>query len=179
MALIRWQPFSEIDTLSRQMDRLFNDLTGWERETVRTWQPAIELQDTAETLILRVEVPGVEGKDLDVRVTREAVVISGEHHYDRKAEEKDIFRSQFRYGKFQRVISLPVAVQNENVKADLTNGILTLALPKLDAAKNRVVKLNLVEPTEPAVAIEAPDEQPANTETGDVWESQTAEPVTV
>jgi HSP20 family protein len=117
-----------------------------------TWQPAIELQDTDDNVILRAEIPGIEGKDLDVRVTREAVAITGEHRYEKKAEEKGFFRSEFRYGKFGRVIPLPVAVQNDQVKADFTNGILTLTLPKVEAAKNRVVKLNLAEP---ATAIEA------------------------
>jgi HSP20 family protein len=177
MALIRWQPFQEVETLRRQMDQMFDEMTGLNREYQMTWKPAIELQDTDENVILRAEIPGIEGKDLDVRVTREAVAITGEHRYEKKTEEKAFFRSEFRYGKFQRVIPLPVPVQNEQVKADFTNGILTLTLPKVQSAKNRVVKLNLTE--QPAAAIEAPSEQPANTETNDVWESQTAEPATV
>ena len=188
MALIRWQPFQEMETLRRQMDQMFDEMTGLNHPQQVSWQPAIELQDTNENVVLRAELPGIEGKDLDVRVTREAVAISGEHRYEKKTEEKGFFRSEFRYGKFQRVIPLPVAVQNDQVKADFTNGILTLTLPKLDAAKNRVVKLNL---TEPAAAIEASNEQPVNTEapenlvnteTNDVWDSQTsqtAEPAAV
>lgn len=188
MALIRWQPFQEMETLRRQMDRMFDDVTGWNGESQRTWQPAIELQLTEDNVILRAEVPGIEGKDLDIRVTREAVAISGEHRFEKKTEEKGFFRSEFRYGKFQRVIPLPVAVQNEQVKADFTNGILTLTLPKVEAAKNRVVKLNLAEsaaaieaPSEQPVnpKTEAPNEHPVNTETNDVWESQTAEPAAV
>lgn len=184
MALIRWQPFQEMETLRRQMDQMFDELTAFNHDYPMTWKPAIELQHTDENVILRAEIPGIEGKDLDVRVTREAVAISGEHRYEKKAEEKGFFRSEFRYGKFQRVIPLPVPVQNDQVKADFTNGILTLTLPKVEAAKKRVVKLNLAE--QPAAAIEASSEQPANseqqpvnTETGDVWESQTAEPAAV
>jgi HSP20 family protein len=176
MALIRWQPFQEMETLRRQMDQMFDEKTGLNRAQQMTWQPAIELQDTDNNIILRAEIPGIEGKDLDVRVTREAVAITGEHRYEKKAEEKGLFRSEFRYGKFGRVIPLPVAVQNDQVQADFTNGILTLTLPKVEAAKNRVVKLNLAET---ATAIEASNEQPAGTETHDVWDSQTAEPAAV
>jgi HSP20 family protein len=176
MALIRWQPFQEVESLRRQMDQMFDDLTGWNRDYQISWKPAIEMQDTDEALILRAEIPGIEGKDLDIRVTREAVAITGEHRYEKKAEEKGFFRSEFRYGKFQRVIPLPTAVQNDQVQADFTNGILTLTLPKVEAAKNRVVKLNLAEPT---ASIKASSEQPANNETGDVWEPQTAEPAAV
>ena len=176
MALIRWQPFQEMETLRRQMDQIFDDFPGLTDNRQMTWKPAIELHDTEDNVVLRAEIPGVEGKDLDVRVTREAVAISGEHRYEKKANEKGVFRSEFRYGKFGRVIPLPVAVKNEQVQADFTNGILTLTLPKVEAAKNRVVKLNLAEP---ATAIASSSEQPVDTETNDVWESPTAEPTTI
>lgn len=176
MTLIRWQPFQEMETLRRQMDRMFDNTTGLTGTHQTTWKPAIELQDTDDNVILRAEIPGIEGKDLDVRVTRESVAISGEYRYEKKAQEKGFFRSEFRYGKFGRVIPLPVAVKNDQVKADFTNGILTLTLPKVEAATNRVVKLDL---TESAAAIATSNEQPVDTETSDVWESKTAEPTTV
>lgn len=176
MALIRWQPFQEMETLHRQMDQMFDDMTGLTRNHQVTWKPAIELQDTDDNVILRAEIPGIEGKDLDVRVTRDAVAITGEHRYEKKAQDKGFFRSEFRYGKFGRVIPLPVAVKNDQVQADFTNGILTLTLPKVESAKNRVVKLNLAES---AATLETSSEQHVNTETNDVWESKTAEPATV
>lgn len=162
MALIRWQPFQEMETLRRQMDQMFDEMTGLDRNQATAWKPAVELKDTDEAIVLRVEIPGIEGKDLDVRVTREAVAIAGEHRYEKQAEEKGFFRSEFRYGKLQRVIPLPVAIQNDKVQADFTNGILTLTLPKVEEAKKRVVKLDLAT-------------QPAATSTNDVWESPEAE----
>lgn len=147
MALIRWQPFQEFETLRRQMDQLFDEFAGVEHHSSTSWKPAIELQDTEDNLIVRAEIPGVDGKDIDVRVTREAVAISGEHRFEKKAEEKGFFRSEFRYGSFQRVISLPVPVQKEQVKADFQNGILTLTLPKVTEARRTVVKLNLSDRT--------------------------------
>jgi len=146
MALVRWQsPFQEMETLRRQMDQIFGEMAGANREAQITWKPAIELKDTEENLILRAEIPGVEGKDLDIQVTREAVAISGEHRYEKKAEDKGYIRSEFRYGKFQRVIALPVAVQNEQVQAQFKDGILTLTLPKVTAARHKVVKVNLAD----------------------------------
>jgi HSP20 family protein len=187
MTLIRWQPFQELETLRRQMDHMFDEMNGLKNTSAVSWQPAIEVQDADDNIILRAEIPGIEAKDLDVRVTREAVSLSGEHRYEHKTQAKGFFRSEFRYGKFGRVIPLPVAVHNDQVKADFSNGVLTLTLPKVEAVKNRVVKLNLTEssaaieanseqPTkaESAVAIEANSEQPANTETGDVWTSTDA-----
>ncbi len=142
MALIRWQPFTELDTIRRQMDQVFDELVRGNSYN-DTWKPAIELQDTQDNLILRAEVPGIEAKDLDIQVTREAVAITGKHRYENKNEERGFFRSELRYGKFQRVISLPVPVQNDQVKAEFKNGILTLTLPKVTEARRTVVKVNL------------------------------------
>lgn len=146
MTLIRWQPFQEMETLRRQMDQMFDEMVGVNREAQINWKPAIELKDTEENVILRAEIPGIEGKDLDIRVTREAVAISGEHRYEKKAE-RGYFRTEFRYGKFQRVIALPAAVQNDQVQAEFKDGILTLTLPKVTEARRKVVKVNLADNT--------------------------------
>ena len=147
MALIRWQPFQEMETLRRQMDQMFDELAGFQRgESANlTWKPAVELEDAGERLILRAEIPGVEAKDLDIDVSRDAVAIRGENRYEKKIEDQGFFRSEFRYGKFERVIPLPVEIENEQVQAEFKNGILTLNLPKVEAARHRVVKVNVAE----------------------------------
>ncbi|OUL25529.1 Hsp20/alpha crystallin family protein [Nostoc sp. 106C] len=145
MVLVRWQPFSEMESLRRQMDRMFDELGGVNSQATQTWTPAIELQDTNESLILRAEIPGIEGKDLDVHVTREAVSIAGETRLQRNTDERGYFRSEFRYGKFQRIVPLPVPIQNDRVQAEFKNGILTLTLPKVEEVKQKVVKINLAE----------------------------------
>jgi HSP20 family protein len=85
----------------------------------------------------------LEAKDIDVRVTEQAVAISGERQSETKTEERGMTRSEFRYGKFQRVIPLPARVQNAQVQADYKNGVLSLSLPKAEDEKNKVVKVNL------------------------------------
>jgi len=146
MALVRWQPFQEMETLHRQMNELFDELVGFNRESRRrelTWMPAIELEDTDENLILRAEIPGVEGKDLDVQVSRQGVSLAGEHRYEKSAEEQGYFRSEFRYGKFQRQIDLPVPVKHDQVQAEFKNGVLTLTMPKAEEARRRVVRIDM------------------------------------
>jgi len=145
MALIRWQPFQEMETLRHQMDKMFDELAGYNREVTKTWSPAVELEDTNDNLILRAEVPGLEGKDLDIQVAREAVSIAGETRYENKAEKRGYLRSEFRYGKFQRTIPLPAAIKNDQVQAEFKNGILILTMPKAEEAKNKVVKINLAD----------------------------------
>lgn len=145
MALIRWQPFQEIDTLQREMNRLFDDMlapTG-HRENGMAFVPAAEIKETEAEIHLKLEVPGLEAKDLNVEVTADSVAVSGERQSETKSEENGVFRSEFRYGKFQRVIPLPAQVDNQNVKAEYKDGILTLNLPKLENERRKVVKVNL------------------------------------
>ncbi len=150
MALIRWDPFREMEMIRRQMNRLFYDLESNNRDnsdlapTVEgSWIPAVELQNADENLILKAEVPGVDAKDLDVQVMPDAVAIAGEHRYEKRTEEKGHLRSELRYGSFRRIIPLPTQVHNDQVKADLKDGILTLTLPKVEEERHRVFKVNL------------------------------------
>ncbi|NWF59542.1 MAG: Hsp20/alpha crystallin family protein [Fischerella sp.] len=149
MSLIRWQPLRELDTIRQQMNRLFDEWMHREQseglfpKLGATWAPAIELKETDADIILKAEVPGIEAKDLDVEVSTDAVAISGEYQQEKRDEDKGLIRSEFRYGQFQRVVPLPVAVKNDQVKAEFKNGVLTLTLPKIEAAKRNVVKVDL------------------------------------
>jgi HSP20 family protein len=110
--------------------------------------PAAELTETDDAVHLKLEVPGMEAKDLDVQVMADRVAISGERRSETKSIEDGRTRSEFRYGKFSRVIPLPVRIQNNLVTADYKDGILNLTLPKSESEKNKVVKVNLIEAAE-------------------------------
>ncbi|MEH2309734.1 Hsp20/alpha crystallin family protein [Nostoc sp.] len=141
-----WEPFREIDTLQRQMNRLFDRLmpttNGGERSGF-IFSPAAELEETDDAIRLKLEVPGLEPKDINVEATPESISITGERKTETKSEENGITRSEFRYGKFQRVISLPSQIQNDKVQAEYKNGILHLTLPKAESEKHKAVKVNL------------------------------------
>lgn len=144
MALVRWEPFREIDLLQRQMNRLFDELLPTAREASEfAFVPSAELHETGEAIELRLEIPGMSAEDLDVQITAEAVSVSGERRSETRTEEKGVTRSEFRYGKFQRIIPLPARVQNDKVQASYKDGILVLHLPKEEGEKNRVVKVSL------------------------------------
>ncbi|MDJ0724927.1 MAG: Hsp20/alpha crystallin family protein [Prochloraceae cyanobacterium] len=144
MAIVTWNPFSEIETMRRQMDRLFDDMTGgFDSPRSNLWKPPIELLDSEDRLILKAIIPGIEAKDLDVNVARESISIKGEYRNGDRAENSRIFYTEIRHGKFKRVINLPIPIQNDKVEAEYVNGILILNLPKTEAAKNTVVKVNL------------------------------------
>lgn len=146
MSLVRWNPWREIDTFNRQMNRLLDDLNTselWQNNSQIVSVPAAEMEDTAEAILLKLELPGIDAKDLDIQVSEKAISIQGERKLETKSEENGVTRTEFRYGKFQRVIPLPARIQNTNVKADYKDGILNLTLPKLEDEKNKVVKVNV------------------------------------
>ncbi|MFY7805449.1 MAG: Hsp20/alpha crystallin family protein [Limnoraphis robusta] len=146
MPLMRWEPLREIDSLQREMNRLFDSFSTDGSPMERTnsaFVPLAEIEETTDAVHLKLEVPGMEAKDIDIQVTAEAVAISGERKSEIKTEEKGMTRTEFRYGKFRRVIPLPVRIQNTNVSADYKDGILTLTLPKAEEEKNKVVKVSL------------------------------------
>jgi HSP20 family protein len=149
MSIIRWQPFREIDTIRQQINHLLDEwMHGQGHESLfpklnATWTPAVELTETDTDIILKAEVPGIEAKDLDVEVSTDVVAIAGEYQQEKQEQDKSFIRSEFRYGQFQRIVPLPVPVKNEQVKADFKNGVLTLTLPKVEAAKRNVVKVDL------------------------------------
>lgn len=161
--LIYWHPLRDLGSLQTQLDRLFDELSQSNNvPSVKSevpaiaWQPLIEMKNAPDAIVLRVEVPGVEGKDLDVQASRNAVAIAGSYR-PQQEQHKGAFRSEFRYGHFRRIVELPEPILNEQIRADLKDGILTLTLPKVSAARPAVVKVNL---SEKEIA------QPAETQAG-------------
>lgn len=144
MALIRWQPFREMEALQRDMNRMFESLAPMEQGSMQpSFMPLAEMEETEDAIHLKVEVPGMSADDLDVQVTKEAVMITGERKTESESEKNGMKRSEFRYGKFSRTIPLSTRVDNTNVKGDYQDGILILELPKAEDEKNKVTKVNL------------------------------------
>lgn len=168
MAIIRYNPWQEINHLQSELNRIFDE--GLSSTSLTEFGnlskiPAAELVETDEALVLKLEVPGMNASDLDIEVTAKTVSISGERKLETRSEDKNrtrlsedvpypkvyplgqghniSFRTEFRYGRFQRVIPLPRQIKNTEVKAEYKAGILHLTLPKAEAEKNKVVKVNL------------------------------------
>ncbi|MEO0969704.1 MAG: Hsp20/alpha crystallin family protein [Cyanobacteria bacterium J06639_18] len=145
MRLARYNPTHELESLERTFNRLFDDLIPVSFKDLNSLPktPAAELAETDNALHLKLEVPGMEPKDLDIQVTEDSVSISGERKSEIKTEENGNTISEFSYGKFHRVIPLHTRIQNTNVTAEYKDGILNLTLPKTTEEKNKVVKINL------------------------------------
>jgi HSP20 family protein len=139
------QPFTEIETLREQLDKAFDGLATARDNSEAAWMPALELADAGDNFVLKAQLPGIDPKDIDVQVTREAISISGERRYENTEEKPGYVRSEFRYGKFHRTLPLPAHIQNDSVQAEYKDGILMLTLPKVTEARNKVVKINLTQ----------------------------------
>lgn len=153
MMIRYWNPAQETNTLSRQLDRLFDDFMGIrEANADTTWTPSIELIEQGDALQLTSYLPGVNADDVDIQVTKESVLITGQRKRSELEEGHQALYSDVRYGQFRRLIQLPLAVQNAKVEASFDNGILSLVLPKVEEEKNKVVKLSLGKSSEEAAA---------------------------
>ena len=150
MMMLTYNPFAELNKIQRQFDQAFETMT----EAKTRWTPAIELQETAESYILKAILPNLETETLNIEASRKAIAISGQTNRPELAEGEKYLHSEFPVGEFRRVIALPEAIAHTEVKAHYEDGILTVTLPKAPETVNRVVKVNLSVPQE-AESIEA------------------------
>lgn len=143
--LTHWEPFRGVENLQREINRLFDRLMPGGNGEIRslTFIPLAEMEETDDAIHLKLEVPGMESKDLDVEVTEEMVSIKGERKSESKTEDKGVVRSEFHYGKFERRIPLPTHIQTDKVQAECKNGMLNLTLPKVESEQRKAVKVTL------------------------------------
>jgi HSP20 family protein len=126
------------------MDRLFeNFFENAPRGlgTVSAWEPAIEVSDTKDALMVKAQVPGIPKDNIQVNVTDDAITLKGEMREEEKKEEKNYTRREFRYGAFSRTIALPTTVQADKATAQLKDGVLEITIPKSEKAKVKEIPI--------------------------------------
>jgi HSP20 family protein len=145
MSLIKWTPFADLEVLQKEMNHLFEQFSPARREQLfgGSFVPAAELTETDAAIDLKLEIPGLLPEDIDIQVTADSVAITGERKSEETKEENGVTRSEFHYGRFQRMIPLPARVQNTAAAAEYKDGILNLHLPKDVEEQKRVVKVPL------------------------------------
>jgi HSP20 family protein len=141
-SLIRSNPFRDFYTIQRSLNHIFDELSTSGHDNM-TYVPSAELTETVEAYHLKLEIPGMQVDDLDIQVTKKEVSISGERKEETQNKTNGIYRSEFRYGKFRRVIPLPAEVENSQTSATYKDGILMLTLPKAEDEKTKVVKVQV------------------------------------
>lgn len=133
-------PFEELERMRREMDRLFEGLTGGSRREPRAGLfPLTNVTEDAENFYVRAELPGVKPDDLDISITGHGLSISGDRKIPSENEKATYHRRERDEGKFSRMIDLGAAVDAEKVEAHCTDGVLTVVLPKAESAKPKQI----------------------------------------
>jgi HSP20 family protein len=148
--ITRWDPFREFSTLQDRMNRLFRESYGPEgREeslTSSTFAPPVDVYEDEHNVTLKIEVPGIDEKDIDVRVENNILTVHGERNFEKEEKEENFRRVERQYGSFTRTFTLPSTVEAEKILADYDKGILKIVLPKKAEAKPKQIKVNVGSP---------------------------------
>ena len=130
-------PFTEMNRLAREMDSWINGMTS----STDLWTPPVDVEETADDLILTAELPGMTHEDIDIELEDGVLTIQGEKKEARKDEGTQGLLYERRWGTFTRRFTLPRAVDAENITANYENGILTVRVPKAEEAKGRKIQI--------------------------------------
>ena len=145
--LTRWEPFREFATLQDRINRVFRDSYSGagqdEALTTSSFAPAVDVYEDEHKVSLKIEVPGIDEKDIDVRVENNTLTVHGERKIEKEEKEENYRRVERQYGTFTRTFTLPTTVDTENVSANYDKGVLKITLPKKAEAKPKQIKVNV------------------------------------
>jgi len=141
MAIVRWAPWQELESMNRQLSRLLDDNRFVSDGDSGQWVPSVDVRETDEALIVQAELPGIEKKDVRLEVRDGILTLSGERRYEKHVKEENIHRIERAYGKFSRSFSLPTNVDSEHVNATMKDGVLEVRLAKRESAKPKSIDI--------------------------------------
>src|ERR1700736_2201642 len=144
--LTRWEPFREFSTLQDRMNRLFRETQGNTQDdslTTSSSAPAVDVYEDEHNVTLKIEVPGIDEKDIDVRIENNTLVVHGERKIEKEEKEENYRRVERQYGSFTRTFTLPNTVETETVSATYDKGVLKVKLAKKAEAKPKQIKVNV------------------------------------
>lgn len=148
MAIIRWEPARELQSLQQDFNRLFGSFfdTTTTRSNVRSlrrWVPAMDLVEEGDHYVLRADLPGLSEQDVNVEVEDNVLTISGERKSEHEERREGYYRVERASGRFSRSLALPEGVDPESVRASFDKGVLAVSIPKPEQAKPRRVAISV------------------------------------
>jgi HSP20 family protein len=138
MSLTHFDPLANLRVFEDAFTRLLSEPT-----TNRPWSPAVDIYETENDLVLKADLPEVSLKDIDVRVENQTLTIAGERKFEHEESKKGFHRIERSYGNFVRSFAVPNTFDTDKIGAEFHNGVLTVTLPKKEAAKPRQVKIEV------------------------------------
>ena len=144
MTIIRWDPFRGVGTLHNRVNTLFRDFKESENSSpAPSFIPAVDIYEDEKKVVLSLEVPGIEEKDLDVSVEKNTLTVKGERKFEKEEKETNFHRIERRFGSFHRAFTLPTTVDTENIQASYKAGVLKVELVKKPEAQPKQIKVNV------------------------------------
>jgi HSP20 family protein len=140
MALMRWEPFREMTSLRKAMERLFDEsfvgpFEGWPERGGLGLTIPVDMNETDESVVVCADLPGLKPEDVDISLTGNTLALKGEFHAEEEGERGTVHFRERRFGTFQRLVVLPTGVNIDKAEAAFANGVLTVTLPKTEKAK--------------------------------------------
>jgi HSP20 family protein len=150
MAIIRWDPFRDLVSLQERMNKLFDESyrgvpRGSEDDWALggSWAPAVDIYEQGSDIVLKAELPGVDAKDVDIRIENSTLTLRGERKFDNEVKKESYHRIERSYGAFTRSFTLPSVVDQANIKAEFRDGVLRVTMPKREEAKPKQITINV------------------------------------
>jgi HSP20 family protein len=149
MAIVRWEPFRDLAGVQDRMNRIFDEAFRGPRGTEDdwalggAWAPAVDIYEHEGNLVLKAELPGIEHKDVDVRVENNVLTLRGERKFDSEVKREEYHRVERAYGTFSRSFTLPNAVDTDKIKAEFKDGVLRVTLPQREEAKPKQISISV------------------------------------
>ena len=150
MSIVRWEPFRDLVGIQDRMNRLFDEAFRGARGTSEedwalggSWAPLVDIYEQGGDIVLKAELPGVDPKDVEIRVENNTLTLRGQRHFDQEVKRESYHRVERSYGSFSRAFTLPNVVDTEKIKADFKDGVLRLTLPQREEAKPKKISINI------------------------------------
>ena len=153
MAIVRYDPFRDLRSLQEEVNRLFstnlNRSFGDEGIGRGAWAPSVDIYENKDQIVLEAELPGMKQEDFDLSIENNVITLRGERRFEKTDDSDNYHRVERSYGSFTRSFTLPQTVNAEEAKAEYTNGVLRVTLPKREEAKSRRIAVSGSGATQP------------------------------
>jgi HSP20 family protein len=144
-----WSPFQQLSRLRNEIDRFFGApleglLTPSSTSLYEGWAPSVDLYEDKDKYIVRAELPGMRKEDIEVTASGDTLTISGEKKHEEESNDgRETYRAERFFGRFQRTITLPTAMDTSKIRAQYKDGVLTLTLPRAEEAKRKQIEVKV------------------------------------
>ncbi len=146
MNLTRWEPYRELATLQDRLNRAFGRFERDDEVSMAAWAPPVDITEEKDRIVITAELPGFKENQIEIQSENGMLTLRGERKFEKEDEGKSYHRVERSYGQFIRSFSLPNNVDREKIKANFSDGLLKIELPKREDAKPRTIKISAGSP---------------------------------